>query len=154
ALIGLAGAEVVRLSNSGMRPPLDVRIYSHFLFLQNSFSGGLFGLAGSWFGHLGSLAVEEQFYLVAPLVVPLVPPSRLKWVLGGVVLAALAFRISLHAAGTMSATALTTRTTSRMDALAIGMLAAMLVRSQAGAAWIAGNKRALRAILGILAAGV
>jgi peptidoglycan/LPS O-acetylase OafA/YrhL len=79
ALIGLAGNEVVKLSNSGIRPPLDLRILSYFLFLQNSIPISLHGLSCSWFGHLWSLAVEEQFYLVAPLVVRIVPPRRLKW---------------------------------------------------------------------------
>src|ERR1044071_2430366 len=60
ALIALAGDAVARLSNSGIRPPLNLRIFSHFLFLQNSFPNALYGLAGSWFGHLWSLAVEEQ----------------------------------------------------------------------------------------------
>src|SRR5262249_50385703 len=58
---------VVKLSNSGLRPPLNFSVWSHFLFLQNSFDFHFYGLAGAWFGHLWSLAVEEQFYLVAPV---------------------------------------------------------------------------------------
>src|SRR5262245_54917420 len=38
---------VVKLSNSGLRPPLDFSIWSHLLFLQNSFDFHYWGLAGA-----------------------------------------------------------------------------------------------------------
>jgi len=154
ALVSLAGDEVVKLSNSGIRPPLDAKISAFFLFLHNSFSISLFGLAGSWFGHLWSLAVEEQFYLVAPLVVRVVPPRHLKWVLAGVVLAAILARLAFRSLGNMPAVYITTRTVCRMDALAMGMLAAIVVRSDACGAWIGRRKHALHLLLALLAAGV
>jgi peptidoglycan/LPS O-acetylase OafA/YrhL len=153
-IAGFASDQVVRLSNSGLRPPLNFSIWSHFLFLQNSFDFHFYGLAGAWFGHLWSLAVEEQFYLVAPLVVRLIPPRYLKWILGAVVLLAILARLYFRFVSHMPLTMITTRTVCRMDALAVGMLAAILVRSACSRHWLDQNLAALRAILGALAAGV
>jgi len=153
-LIGLAGAEVTRLSNSGLRPPLTPGVISYFLFLQNSISFQLFGLAGAWFGHLWSLAVEEQFYLVAPLVVRLTSMRSLRWVLAAVTLAAPLIRIYLRFGAHLAVTAVTTRTLCRLDALAIGMFAATLLRSAPAALWLREHLRALRGILAALAIGV
>src|SRR5262249_38224121 len=137
----------------GLRPPLDFSIWSHFLFLQNSFDFHYQGLAGAWFGHLWSLAVEEQFYLLAPLAVRVIPPRLHKWVLAAVVLACILTRFYLRFDAHMAFELLTTRTVSRMDSLAIGMLAALLVRSESGQRWLGQNLSALRAVLALLAAG-
>ena len=144
---------VVKFSNSGLRPPLNFSIWSHFLFLQNSFNFHFAGLAGAWFGHLWSLAVEEQFYLVAPLVVRFVPPRHLKWILAFTVVVAIVARIYFRFVSHMDVTAVTTRTVCRMDSLAIGMLAAILVRSESASGWLRENLRTFRAVLAILAAG-
>jgi peptidoglycan/LPS O-acetylase OafA/YrhL len=144
---------VVKLSNSGLRPPLDFSVWSHFLFLQNSFNFHFAGLAGAWFAHLWSLAVEEQFYLVAPLTVRIIPPRHLKWVLAAVVCIAFLARLYLRFVSHLPLTAVTTRTVSRMDSLVIGMVVAVLVRSQPSQRWLAQNLSALRIILAVLAAG-
>src|SRR5262249_40935446 len=61
------GKNLLALSHSGLAPRLDYMIYNHFLFLQNFYPDQLRGLAGAWFDHTWSLAVEEQFYLAIPL---------------------------------------------------------------------------------------
>jgi len=151
---GFAADIVVKFSNSGLRPRLDFSIWSHFLFLQNSFGAQFVGLAGAWFGHVWSLAVEEQFYLVAPLAVRLVPPRYLKWVVALVVLLAILARMYFRFVHHMPLSMVTTRTPSRMDALAVGMLAAILVRSENGRRWLGQNLAALRVILALLTMGV
>jgi len=153
-LIAIAGNQVTRLSNSGLHPPLTLSVVSYFLFFQNSITMNLYGFAAAWFGHLWSLAVEEQFYLVAPLVVRLTSPKALKWLLGLVILLAIAFRLFFRFSEGVPALTIATRTVCRMDALAVGMLAAILVRSESGSLWLRQNLRNLRLILAFLALGV
>jgi len=153
-VVGFAADEIVKLSNSGMRPPLNFSIWSHFLFLQNSFNFYFYGLAGAWFGHLWSLAVEEQFYLVAPLVVRVIPPRHLKWILGAVVILAICVRIYFRFFLHMPLNVITTRTVCRMDALAMGMLAAIVVRSESAKHWLETHLGRLRALLAFLVVGV
>ncbi|HXM99033.1 MAG TPA: acyltransferase [Candidatus Dormibacteraeota bacterium] len=85
ALVGFAGAQIQALSNSGVAPALGLPVYLHYLFLQNFGLGHFIGLAGAWFIPLWSLAVEEQFYLMAPLVVRFVSPGKLPYALGAVI---------------------------------------------------------------------
>ena len=153
-IIACASGLVIKLSNSGLKPPLNFSIWSHFLFLQNSFDFHYSHLAGAWFGHLWSLAVEEQFYLIAPLAVRIIPPRYLKWVLGAAVLVAILARLYFRFDSNMPFTMITTRTVCRMDSLAIGMLAALFVRSESGSRWLRENLRFLRTLLAVLAAGV
>jgi len=154
ALMVIAGNTISRLSNSGIRPPLDLGIFSYFLFLQNFVSMGLFGLAGAWFGHLWSLAVEEQFYLVAPLVVRFTAARYLKWILTGVIICVPLFRMFLSRVLHVMALKITVLVLCRADALAIGMLAATLTRGENPVISVAQNRRTLYVALGILSLGV
>jgi peptidoglycan/LPS O-acetylase OafA/YrhL len=153
-VVGLAGGMLTRLSNSGIRPPLDLGIASHFLFLQNIVPITLFGIAGAWFGHLWSLAVEEQFYLVAPVVVRFTPPRALKWILAVVIVCVPLLRMFLLCVVHMQASAVITPVFSRADALAIGMLAAALTRGEAPLFSVARNTGKLHSLLAVLALGV
>jgi len=79
------------------------------------------------FAHFWSLAVEEQFYLIWPLLVVGLAPRRLLraclWIAAG----ALLLRCGLAAAGASTWT-LYSNTACRMDALALGGAGACLVR--------------------------
>jgi peptidoglycan/LPS O-acetylase OafA/YrhL len=77
--------------------------------------------------HLWSLAVEEQYYLVWPLVVYCCSRRRLVQICLALVAAALLFRCTGVALG-MHPRALYVLTFSRMDSLATGSLVAVLVR--------------------------
>ncbi len=80
---------------------------------------------------LWSLAIEEQFYLAAPWVSRLLPPARLPWFAAGMVLAALLLRLGLltwFPGGHFAAHVLMP---TRMDGLALGLLAAWAVRAEA-----------------------
>jgi peptidoglycan/LPS O-acetylase OafA/YrhL len=77
--------------------------------------------------HFWSLAVEEQFYLLWPLVVVLCGRGRLIMVCASAIIVALGLRVAGWAWDVPSA-ALYTLTPARMDALAVGALLAMLVR--------------------------
>lgn len=83
----------------------------------------------SWVQHFWSLAVEEQFYLVWPCVVLLVPRRRLPHVIVGVVIAALLARVAFVASDHVVAAYVLMP--ARADALAIGALLAVLWRMPA-----------------------
>ena len=129
-VIGAAGGQVVRFSNSGNRPPINFGVFGHFLFLQNIIGYDFAGIAGAWFGHLWSLAVEEQFYLVAPLLVRFISSPVLKRILITVIVAAPAFRLFLLWGMHVPAPRVTVLMPCRADALAVGMLAAALTGSR------------------------
>jgi peptidoglycan/LPS O-acetylase OafA/YrhL len=95
-----------------------------WLFLSNWAQP--FGKEVYWFPHFWSLAVEEQFYLLWPLIIASTPTRRLIPVCLTLVVAALAIRVALLEAGA-TPEMLYMFTVCRMDALAIGALAAVLV---------------------------
>jgi len=97
------------------------------------------------FAHFWSLAVEEQFYLIWPLLVFALAPRRLLraclWISAG----ALLLRLALAACG-VSFWTLYSSTACRMDALALGGCGACLVR-------IPSLRQALATKLPLLGAG-
>ncbi len=97
-----------------------------------------------WFPHFWSLAVEEQFYLVWPLVIALVPIKRLLWLLPAIAVVSLLTRPALFDLG-VSSGGIYTLTVSRMDALALGALAAAVLRVPATASFIEWHATSLMA---------
>jgi peptidoglycan/LPS O-acetylase OafA/YrhL len=120
-----------------MMPPERMRI-SYYFYAQNwpiFWNHGAYQTV-SVFGHFWSLAVEEQFYLVWPLVIWLLPEG---WILslctaGLVIALPLRFYMVHRYAESLGAMVLTT---SRMDGLLVGvMLAILLRRGQIPLRWI------------------
>lgn len=82
------------------------------------------GLGWGTIGHLWSLAVEEQFYLVWPAAIFLTPRNYLPYVIGGTVLFAPLFRSGIVMAGG-STTSAVFLTPGCGDALGMGALLAL-----------------------------
>lgn len=105
-----------------------------WLYLTN-LQIALFGGSGvaPFTGHFWSLAIEEQFYLVWPAVVLLLPRRRLMALCVAMVAGALALRlVFVFALDNYAATYYFTP--ARMDALALGSLVALVVRGPEGMA--------------------
>lgn len=110
------------------------------------------GIKGSYdslpmFSHFWSLAVEEHFYLIWPVLVYKI--NRLETVALCLVVGGLLVRIGMVAVGANDV-ALTTFTPARMDGLALGAVLAIIAREENGVARL--TKLAPRAVL--VAAGV
>jgi peptidoglycan/LPS O-acetylase OafA/YrhL len=85
-----------------------------------------FGLAHFW-----SLAVEEQFYLIWPLIIYLIPErERLIRVCIAIIIGALFLRIALYESRIVVTEFLFMETPCRMDSFAIGGLLALLLRRE------------------------
>ena len=131
------------------------RLYLLPAFLQNFGVIGYSRLARAWFGPTWSLAVEEQFYLLAPLVIRLFSRRRLYWILGVVIFSApllrLLVRYNIPATGLEPAYELMP---CRADALAMGIMAALLWQSGAFRSWLSDHAFLLYGMVGMSLAGV
>lgn len=96
--------------------------------------GTLWGVGVGSLGHCWSLAVEEQFYLVWPLVVRWLGNRRLTQLCTLLALAALVLRVILLGVGADRG-AIYTNTLTRVDALALGALAAIASNGETKVAW-------------------
>jgi peptidoglycan/LPS O-acetylase OafA/YrhL len=133
---------------------VDLAILAHFLFLQN-FRNILTSTVSSWWlSSTWSLAVEEQFYLVSPLVVRFLSRRALTVVLVGVTGVAPVLRwflLGYFDSGPWLAYRLMP---CRADSLAIGMLAAVILSSAKNRDWLARHALLMYGLFGILFAGV
>jgi peptidoglycan/LPS O-acetylase OafA/YrhL len=153
-VVMLASGFLLRHSNSGILPRPDFSVYAHFLFLQNIFLFPYGGVAGAWFSHLWSLAVEEQFYLVSPVLIRLLSGRSLKAFLFAVIAGAPLLRTYLRFDTAINRQLITASMPCRADSLAIGILAAVLWRSPSAREWLTSHLGALYGLLGACALGV
>jgi peptidoglycan/LPS O-acetylase OafA/YrhL len=127
-VVALAGHTLQIHSNSGRPEMSGVPVYIHFLFLQNVWPIAFWGLASGWFTPMWSLAVEEQFYLLCPWLVRLVSNRRLHFALLAIIAVAPVLRVALRTIAHAPPMSIYILTPCRADALAIGVLAALIWR--------------------------
>jgi peptidoglycan/LPS O-acetylase OafA/YrhL len=111
----------------GSNPLAHVNPWWYLGYIQNFRPNTV--IMDPFLGHLWSLAVEEQFYLVWPLLILLVRPRTLSWICSALV--PLSLGIRLHYAGHTSDldAFVNTFTPASLDSLACGALVALAVRS-------------------------
>jgi len=120
--------------------PADAPRWSYAVFAQNFFIGAHPTWDSVWIGHTWSLAIEEQFYLLAPLFIRFVPPRALPWIGGAVLAGAPVCRWLMPAGWPLAANVLTP---GRADTLVFGVLAAGLVRHPPALGWLQRRRRVL-----------
>jgi peptidoglycan/LPS O-acetylase OafA/YrhL len=111
------------------------------LFLQNFGFVHYSGVGAAWFVSTWSLAVEEQFYLVAPAIVRWLSSGGLIGLLISVFLLAPFLRVLVHYhfPQTVSLDPAYILMPCRADSLAIGMLLAILWRKPQSHRWLQSN---------------
>ena len=127
---------LIALPLLGRRTQGVMFLVHHQVWLWTYTSNIYTALTRSWcwgtFMHFWSLAIEEQFYLVWPLIVFLVTRRGLVWVCAAALLGAALSRWALLDNGI----ATYSLTICRIDGLVYGALVALLAREANGARWL------------------
>jgi peptidoglycan/LPS O-acetylase OafA/YrhL len=132
-----------RLSDWVFADPLP--LWSYATFTQNFLQAKTGNWGPNWLAVTWSLAIEEQFYLLLPLVIRFTPPRRLPLVLAPFIAAAPIARYLLFdpaRSGLASYVLLICKT----DALLLGVLGAWLIRQPKGVARISRAAPLLRVL--------
>jgi peptidoglycan/LPS O-acetylase OafA/YrhL len=100
----------------------------YWAYLQNWVLAVRPGFNASFLGHFWSLAIEEQFYLFWPLIVRCFRERHLLVICWGIVIGSLALRTTLGLINPGIENFLYFSTICRMDSLAMGAIAAIVLR--------------------------
>jgi len=124
----------------------------HLLFLQNMWITSAF-IPSTWFVVTWSLAVEEQFYLIAPPLMRYLSSRKLIWILVSAICVAPFVRFVVYrmARNPFSAAFLMP---CRADALSCGVLLAIAWRDARVREWVLGHAALLKRALVVLVLGV
>ena len=107
---------------------LDQPLWHYALFVQN-FTWIAHGTVDlSWMSPTWSLAVEEQFYMILPLLIRMTPPRRIPYVAVAFVVAAPVYRVFMTQVVGSDWPASTEVLPGCLDSLFLGVLAAWAVR--------------------------
>jgi len=124
--------------------------WAYASFTQN-FLAARGGPGGHFLDVTWSLAVEEQFYLTVPLLIYFAPPRHLLRVV--IVLFFLVFVARIYIYQRFGWFASYVLMPARADALTLGIIGAIIVRSQQSVAWLKSHAAVLRMALFVAAGG-
>jgi peptidoglycan/LPS O-acetylase OafA/YrhL len=141
------------LNGSWQEAPSKIPIWSYFVYLQNFYMSDAGAWGGQWLAPTWSLAVEEQFYLLAPVLIWLLPSCRVPIVFGCLIVGAVIFRSYIPGV-TNSIWPSYVLLPGRLDAFFIGILAAFYLRDPQVDGWLRRNQNALLRALIITMSGI
>lgn len=124
-------------------------LFPYVTFTQNFVAASNGSWGPEWLAPTWSLAVEEQFYLVLPLIIFVCPPRKLPYVLTILILISPACRLAIWTVYD-NRWAPYVLLPGRMDSLFSGVLAAWLVRNEQCRQWIVQHRALLYTTAGIL----
>ena len=125
----------------------EVPLWSYAVYLQNVYMGMHTSFGPEWLAVSWSLAVEEQFYLLFPLVVRIMPASRLPFVFLWFIIMAIYLRSSLPGFTAFI------NTPWRADSLMIGAMSAWFVRQPGFLSHVVRHRYLVFGLFGLLLAG-
>jgi peptidoglycan/LPS O-acetylase OafA/YrhL len=128
-------------------------VWNYLLYVQNILMSQTINWGGHWLAPTWSLAVEEQFYLVAPLLLRVVPANRLVPVLGMLIVAGIATRAAMFTASSHWLPGSILLIT-RWDALFIGILGAFVMADPKLKAKVEQHAHLLPGLLAVMLVGV
>lgn len=104
-------------------------LWSYLSFSQPFFMISTGTIGAHWLAPTWTLALEEHFYLVAPLIIVLAPRRLLPWLLGAAAVLAVVVRLAIHQLYPDNPMAALVLLPSRADLLCLGILAAVAMTS-------------------------
>ena len=137
--------------------PPDASVLWLFTFIQNVKFESYATLGWFWLSPTWSLAVEEQFYLIAPLLIRRLTRRALFAVMCAVIVAAPLVRMWVRSHLLSQPVGLEQTYTllpCRADALALGVLAALLWRDESFRKWLSRNTTTLQVLAAVFMCGV
>ena len=152
----LLGFTFVKQADSLGEPKTWYEIAAQFVFLQNLGFIHYSGVGAAWFVSTWSLAVEEQFYLVAPVIIRWLSSRVLFRLLILVILLAPFLRVLVHYdyPPTVSLDPAYILMPCRADGLAIGVLVAFLWRKPQSQKWLKSHAGVLYSLFGVFLTGI
>jgi peptidoglycan/LPS O-acetylase OafA/YrhL len=123
------------------------------LFLQNNAPLWLNAEFPPWMAMTWSLAVEEQFYLALPAIVRFADRTVVAWLCGAVIALSPVYRWAMVSTHRHLSDTWSFATIARLDGLAMGVAAALLVRNERCWRWLTNNRRTVHALLALLFCG-
>lgn len=135
-------------------PNLAIQLVAQLTFTWNWLMAYYNGAVATGLSVVWSVAIEEWFYLIFPVIIVAVPPKRLPAVLASIGLASIVARVAFYLARPDMHLTPYILPPFRLDGLCAGGLLAYAYRNKAALNWLKQHRRRLRTTAIILAISI